>query len=156
MPNGGAVRGKWDSDAPHNHTQAGVPGTFRSWDDSATTHIVGSGTHPPHGCVPPCGGALSLQHVHSKVTQETFLINSKPLVLETDTGCWDCCCCGGIFEYIVDDSGFGFFVEDKSVAVQGKQMMDSGSLHSGNASFTNGGSGDFFIGTFKTSAEPHG
>jgi len=159
MPTNGLVRGNLDADAPHNHTQAGVPGVFRSWDDTNTSHIVGSGISPEHnGHIPPCDENISLQHIHTMVATntETF-INDRPPVLEGDVGCWSCPCdSGNIFDFIVNINPFEFYIEDKSVAVQGIDMMDSSSLHGGDGQLTNGGSGDFFVGVLKTSPEPHG
>lgn len=50
MPLGGAVRGDWCTHSPssHLHTSAGVPGTFRAWDNEGLDHIIGQGNTPHH------------------------------------------------------------------------------------------------------------
>ena len=75
-----------------------------------------------------------------------MLINNLPPILEGDTGCWSCPCDEAIFEFIVGKNPYNFFIEGKSVAVQGVNMIDNGSLHGGYGMLTKGGSGDFFIG----------
>ena len=160
MPQNGLVRGKMCSEGPHSHTQAGVPGTFRAWDDAATIHITGSGEHPRHGShfPPPGTHSHTLQHIHTMIATntETF-INDKPPLLEGDAGCWACCCDDDIiFDFVVDKNTYDCYIEDKSILVQGIAMINSGSVHEGSGKITNGGSGDTFVGVFKVSAEPDG
>ncbi len=161
MPQNGAVRGNFCSCAPHPHTQAEVPGDFRAWDEALTSHIVGEGYTPHHNSHldPPCDGHdISLMHIHTQVATgtETFINDFVPL-LETDEGCWSCPCHDGdIFDFTVGKNPYNCFIEDKSVLVQGNDMIISESLHDGSGKIMNGGSGDLFIGVFKTSPEPHG
>lgn len=159
MPAGGAVRGKWCSEGPHSHTQAGVPGTFRAWNEEGTAHISGSGHTPPHHDPPPCGGHdVALQHIHSQVAKGITLINGMPPVLEGDTGCWACPCHKGKkFDFVITKNPYEVYIEGRSVAVQTNcNMVTSGSMHGGNGIITCGGSGDVFIGVHKVSPESHG
>lgn len=147
MPTNGLIRAKWDADAPHSHTDAGVPGTFRSWDESLTSHVSGGAKIPDHNEHKAGDHNVALQHIHTQVASESVLINDMPPILESDEGCWQCPCHGGhIFDFKVEVNPYQVYIEDKSVAVESISTMNSGTLHGGKGTLTNGGSEDTFVG----------